>query len=516
MSATSWDAVVIGSGLGGLAAGAAYAASNKRVLVLERLANFGGAATAYRHDGLTIEASLHEVDGDTVFGPHGVFARLGLADAVAPLSTPEFYEVRGGPLDGPVQVPHSFEAARERLRRDLPGSAAGFDRWFDRMARLYEAIRTLEEIGARGPSAAAGLIISGGALALFRAARRTLAQTLDEDFGADEIGKCVAGALLPYFDDDAGALSFLLYAGIWSRYCASGSWYFKGGSGALTAALVGRIKAAGGEALRRAEAREFQIDEDGRAASVAYTDDRVATHHAAAPVVFVNCAPPVFAAMAPAAVREHIAATYPDKEPSISLFTVARGLSRPPRDFGVTAYSTFIYPDGFGDFASYASSSSRFAAPPGSPPPYGLADYDRIDAGLRRDGDPYFLTVTGVDRFAWRSDLSDSEDIARRAAWVDAFVADFDRWYPGLGSSVSHRGMATARTMRNRLGTPTGEVYGWRPTPSRMFRRPPSIAAGVSGAYYASAYTVSGGFSGAMNGGLMAADLALRQSRKRT
>ena len=58
-----FDAVVIGSGLGGLTAGALYARAGNRVLVLERNHNFGGAATVYRHGALAIEASLHEIDG---------------------------------------------------------------------------------------------------------------------------------------------------------------------------------------------------------------------------------------------------------------------------------------------------------------------------------------------------------------------------------------------------------------------------------------------------------------------
>ena len=44
----SWEAIVIGSGLGGLTAAAAIANRCKRVLVLERHASFGGAATVYR------------------------------------------------------------------------------------------------------------------------------------------------------------------------------------------------------------------------------------------------------------------------------------------------------------------------------------------------------------------------------------------------------------------------------------------------------------------------------------
>ena len=58
-----FDAIVIGSGLGGLTAGALYARAGHRVLVLERNRNFGGAATVYRHGALAIEASLHEIDG---------------------------------------------------------------------------------------------------------------------------------------------------------------------------------------------------------------------------------------------------------------------------------------------------------------------------------------------------------------------------------------------------------------------------------------------------------------------
>ena len=58
-----FDAIIIGSGLGGLTAGALCARAGLRVLVLERNDNFGGAATVYRHNGLAIEASLHEIDG---------------------------------------------------------------------------------------------------------------------------------------------------------------------------------------------------------------------------------------------------------------------------------------------------------------------------------------------------------------------------------------------------------------------------------------------------------------------
>ena len=68
----AYDAITIGSGLGGLTAAALYARAGHRVLVLERNAELGGAATTYRHGPLTVEASLHEtVDPQRSARPQG-------------------------------------------------------------------------------------------------------------------------------------------------------------------------------------------------------------------------------------------------------------------------------------------------------------------------------------------------------------------------------------------------------------------------------------------------------------
>jgi all-trans-retinol 13,14-reductase len=57
----TFDAIAIGSGLGGLTAAALFARAGHKVLVLERNQSFGGAATVYHHGALAIEASLHEI-----------------------------------------------------------------------------------------------------------------------------------------------------------------------------------------------------------------------------------------------------------------------------------------------------------------------------------------------------------------------------------------------------------------------------------------------------------------------
>jgi phytoene dehydrogenase-like protein len=511
---SNWDAIVIGSGLGGLTAAAALSNRGRRVLVLERLANFGGAATIYRHGALTMEASLHETDGDTVHGPHGVFARLGLIGEAAPISTDLFYEARGGPLPHAIAVPHGLGQAREALKDALPRSARRLDSYFDHIASLHSAFRDLEEMSARGVSALLGLVFSGGLFKIVGDAQRTVSQVFASTLGDDEAAKFALGAAITYFDDDPARASFLLYAGVWARYVESGSYYFRGGSRALSLALLGRVKDAGGEARHRCMVHSIILDADGRAAGVVYADAAGALLEACAPLIFANAAPDHVANMLPSDVRAAFAHRYEAFEPSISLFNVSLGLSRPAAEFGVSAYSTFVFPDEMSRFDDLPRAAAVFGqAPMGSLPPYVIADYGRLDAGLRKEGDLHLVSLCGVDRLAAWASLDEAAEIERRKIWTDLLIADVDRSYPGFASAVSHAEIATARTMKNRLGTPQGEVYGFRPTPARLFGKPPSAATAVPGLWLSSAYTVSGGYAGAMQGGLMAADAAARRRR---
>ena len=101
-----YDAIVIGSGLGGLTAGAVSAKAGKRVLVLERNERFGGAATVYQHNGLSIEASLHEIDGFDREDPKMPLIRLlGLDQALEFIDVGALYEVRGALVGEPFILP---------------------------------------------------------------------------------------------------------------------------------------------------------------------------------------------------------------------------------------------------------------------------------------------------------------------------------------------------------------------------------------------------------------------------
>src|SRR5512137_577023 len=74
-AADDYDAVVIGSGLGGLSCAAAFARQGFRPLVIEQHDKVGGFATAFsRPGGFTFDVSLHAT---TVGKRAGVFNLIG-------------------------------------------------------------------------------------------------------------------------------------------------------------------------------------------------------------------------------------------------------------------------------------------------------------------------------------------------------------------------------------------------------------------------------------------------------
>lgn len=94
-----------------------------------------------------MEASLHETEGDTVFSPNSVFARLGLTGTVEAVETDVFYEARVATLPAPIQVPAGLDSARESLRRSLPEARRALDAYFRELNDLYRALRDLEDMG---------------------------------------------------------------------------------------------------------------------------------------------------------------------------------------------------------------------------------------------------------------------------------------------------------------------------------------------------------------------------------
>jgi phytoene dehydrogenase-like protein len=256
------------------------------------------------------------------------------------------------------------------------------------------------------------------------------------------------------------------------------------------------------------------VDPQGRANTVTHTardgsDPRVVECLR----VVSNAAPAALAPLLPSVAANRLAEGYTQRTASISLFALTLGLAKPPREFGISAYSTQLLPRDMKRLSDYAQGAALMADEPGNRmPAMSIADYAAIDSGV--PAPPHVLLICGPDRLSnW--DNSDTDAYRqKRARWQHAIVRYLDSLFPGLADAVVASSFNTALSVRQYLNAPDGAVYGFAPTPPRSIWRcrTGSPRTAVPGLYLASAYAGFGGYTGVVQSAGACADMILRDN----
>ena len=511
-----YDVVVIGAGLGGLTAGAILARAGRKVLVIERSNSVGGAASSYKSGDLFVEGSLHETSDpyDPRDPKHSVLTRAGVIDAVKWIPSGAFYEARGGPLDQPFVMPDNFDTARRALTERFPEARAGIHQLLAEMERIASAMGSLSQGADAFKSPRETLSALLKLVPAVRDWRLSLSQKLDRIFGDNEAVKCAVAANLSYYHDDPATLWWIYFAMAQGSYLLSGGRFVQGGSQRLSSALARAIRVAGGEVLVRRVVSGIALNQQGRAGIVTHTARDGSDPQVVEGLRIVsNAAPAVLAPLMPQAAAEKLTESYTARKPSMSLFALTLGLSKPPREFGISAYSTQLLPREMKRLSDYAQGAALMANEPGERmPPMSIVDYAAIDSGV--PAPPYVLSILGPDLLSnWDSSDMDAYR-EKRGRWQEAIVRHLSSFYPDLAGNVVASSFNTALSVRQYLNAPGGAVYGFAPTPPRSIWRTPvrSPRTSIPGLYLASAYAGFGGYSGVVQSGGACADMILREN----
>jgi len=144
----NYDAIVIGSGAGGLAAALRLARLNFSVLLLEAMPSFGGYINPFRRRGYTFDTGLHFLVG---ISKGGIFWRileeLGIYEKVKFIElNPDGYDRFIFP-DYEFRVCNGRERFKEKLINDFPKEERGIHEFFkvsDKLLKAIEASRSME------------------------------------------------------------------------------------------------------------------------------------------------------------------------------------------------------------------------------------------------------------------------------------------------------------------------------------------------------------------------------------
>ncbi len=259
-----WDAIVIGSGLGGLACAAYLCAAGRRTLVLEGHSVAGGNSQVFRRRVRDVEyefdVGIHYI-GEC--GPSGGITQImngvGLAERVVfrPLD-PDGYSTLIFP-DLEFRVPAGWDRYRERLLATFPGEAEALAKVVDTMRRVDAESRRYQdhEIQAEELAEHAPTFLAWGL------------RPVTELFAEHGLSQRAAAVLLGEQGDYAVRPSktpVALAAGLTGHYM-NGAYYPEGGGQVIAGRLIEAIRAYGGEVRTRARVAKVRV-ENGRAVGV--------------------------------------------------------------------------------------------------------------------------------------------------------------------------------------------------------------------------------------------------------
>jgi phytoene dehydrogenase-like protein len=506
-----FDAIVIGSGIGGLAAAAILAKrGGKRVLVLERHYTAGGYTHAFRRREYEWDVGVHYIG--QVHDPRSDARRIfdDITDgtlAWAPM--PDVYDriIIGGKA-------YDLVAGTERFRATLQGyfprEAHTVARYLaavracNRRSRLYFMDKVMPALLARsiGPLMRAPFL---------RYARRTTLDVLQDLTHDQELIAVLTGQYGDY-GLPPGRSSFAMHAAIVGHYL-EGAAYPVGGAGQIAAAVAPVIEATGGAILINAEVQEILV-EGNRATAVRMTDGR----ELRAPVLISDAgAANTFGRLLPRDVADRmgLGEVLAPVRPSVAHLCLYVGLKHTAEELGLTGTNLWIYPD-----ADHDGNFARFLPNPEAP-------FPSVYISFPSAKDPSFqnrypgratidvITLAPYEWFEpwaatrWKHRGAEYEHF--KARFTDRLLEQLYIYVPQVRGRVDYSELSTPLSTRHFSGYTQGEMYGLSSTPER-FRMRLRSETPVRGLYITGQDLAMAGVVGALYGGVMAASAVLRRN----
>lgn len=503
-----WDGIIIGGGLGGLTAGALCAMAGQRILVVERNAQLGGAATCFARDGRRMPLNLDSTEPQQ-FGSDPmawIFAHLGLSDRVSLMPMPPATHLYAPHLGIDLTLPRGMSALKSALCTKFPEQASAISSALADLHRRNSRLAGSPTL-FRDPWATKAETVSEDIPGKPRA---TLSQQLASYFGANTALQIAFTA--PFFPMLAPpeSLSWDSFAQIFCAHHAPTAQHVHGGTAAMTGALAEIIAEHDGAILTRCAAMEILCDDRGRATGVRLEDGSRHT----AKMLFGNAAPQVLVDLLPQPLGEALRASVGIDAPVRTVFEAEVALKCPATELGVPAYSNVLIPDWVTQPSALTAASFLLGdMPPRALPPLLVLDYGQIDPEFRHYGPPRIpLRLTGLDQIENWAGLTEDDFDLQKSLWLEQMITFCEHVWPGFAQAVSYANIVTARSYTQCLKAPGGAVFGLagphEGLPSVLQMRPDTV---IPGLWLASAYAGSGGFAGAMAGGAAAAASALAE-----
>jgi all-trans-retinol 13,14-reductase len=507
-----YDALVIGSGIGGLTTAALLSEIGWRVGVLEQHYTAGGATHSYERNGYEWDVGVHyigDMGGATMSRRLMDFLTQGKV-AWAPMDAHYDRFFIGDRTYDAVAGPAEF---RDNLLAHFPREAAAIDRYLELLREVSRGMRTftLDRTLPAWAATLAGPLLRRRLPSTFQ---RTTWDVLSELTADPELIAVLTGQW-----GDLGLppkrSSFVVQALI-ARHYMHGGFYPVGGAWRIGEAILPRIRAGGGEVFTYARVEEVLL-RDGRVSGVRMADGhtidcKVVISDAGAINTFTKLLPPQVA-------QEHgYDRLLETVKPSIGHLGVYIGLQGTAQELGLPKTNYWIYPGG----NDYDGALDRFLQDPHGPFPVVYLSFPSAKDPSFEQRHPGRSTIEIVapapyeifEQWAGSTWGKRGDDYdALKQSYGERLLEHLYDKVPQVRGRVDYWEVSTPLSMQHFCGYGRGELYGLDHDPGRFRQEWLRPRTRLKGLWLTGQDVMSCGVAGAMMGG-MAAAAAIAGSRR--
>jgi phytoene dehydrogenase-like protein len=506
MTVNQYDAIVIGSGIGGLAVASILAQKEKKkVLVLERHFRAGGFTHEFTRKHYHWDVGVHYV-GDMQEG--GMMRRLfdvitdskvdweKMNEPFEKFVYPDFtFPVFGNEERFIADLIEKFPAEEAAIRKYVADAKRAAS-WFGRHITMKSLPPFLDKL--------THLVDSLG----LSSALMTTKQYFEEHFKDQKLRALLASQWGDYGLPPAES-AFVIHAMIVVHYLAGG-YYPVGCAGKIAEAVQEILERTGGGILVSHEVTEVMV-EGGRAVGVrarklpARADSE---QEFRAPVIVSDAgAWNTFLKLVPESVelpfRDSIRSFY-DRVPVTTNVTLYLGLKDDPRKLGFRGENYWIY-SSYDHDQSFAQRSSWIES---GKPPGAYLSFPSLKNRESKSHTAEIIAFTDYGPFekwkdaSWKKRGEEYEAMKEKIA--QSLIAYVDERLPGLKSIIDFHELSTPITNEHFTAHPRGSIYGLACVPDRFREEKVAFCRAktpIEGLFLSGADVSSPGIAGAMMGG---------------